>query len=68
MERRAEPQRQTPDVAAPPFGGFDKRHFRREPMLAFHIFGAKEIAVYVVVVVLVVIVIVWSLMRRRTKV
>ncbi len=36
-------------------------------MLAFQIFGAKEIVVYVIVVVLVVIAIVWGLMRRRNK-
>lgn len=36
-------------------------------MLAFHVFGAKEIAVYIVVIVVIVAAAVWFLMRGRTK-
>ena len=36
-------------------------------MLAFNIFGAKEIVVYVVVIVVIVIAAVWFVMGRRPK-
>lgn len=37
-------------------------------MLAFNVFGTKEIIVYVVVIVIVVIAIGWYAMRGRSKV
>lgn len=43
-------------------------HTKERTMLAFHVFGTKEIVVYIVVVVVIVIAAVWYLMRRRTKV
>jgi hypothetical protein len=36
-------------------------------MLAFHVFGTKEIVVYVIVIVVVIALIVWYLMSRRSK-
>lgn len=36
-------------------------------MLAFHVFGTKEIVVYVIVVVVVIALIAWYLMSRRRK-
>jgi hypothetical protein len=36
-------------------------------MLAFHVFGAKEIAVYVVAVVIVIVAVSWYGIRRRSK-
>jgi hypothetical protein len=41
---------------------------RSQPMLAFNVFGTKEIIVYVVVIVIVVIAIGWYAMRGRSKV
>ena len=42
-------------------------HTRGRTMLAFNIFGAKEIVVYVVVIVVIVIAAVWFVMGRRPK-
>jgi hypothetical protein len=67
MERHAEPQRQIRYVASGPVRQHPQALLLEDPMLAFQVFGAKEIAVYVIVVVLAVIAIVWGLMRRRTK-
>jgi hypothetical protein len=47
--------------------GRTHRH-RRQPMLAFNLFGTKEIIVYVVVVVIVLIAIGWYAMRGRSRV
>jgi predicted acyltransferase len=39
----------------------------RPPMLAFNVFGTKEIVVYVIVVVIVLILIGWYVMRGRSR-
>ena len=39
----------------------------RPTMLAFNVFGTKEIVVYVIVIVVVIALIAWYLMSRRRK-
>ena len=40
---------------------------RRQSMLAFNVFGTKEIVVYVIVIVVVIALIAWYLMRGRSR-
>jgi hypothetical protein len=39
----------------------------RQTMLAFNVFGTKEIVVYVIVIVIVLILIGWYVMRGRSR-
>jgi hypothetical protein len=40
---------------------------RRQSMLAFNVFGTKEIIVYVIVIVIVIALIAWYAMRGRSR-